>query len=285
MIAIATSQQYPDLYPPDQWMINAFEVAGYKAIPVVWDDSSVDWKDFDIVVIRSTWDYYVKVDAWKRWLDTLEQLGIRLINDVSIVMANMDKAYLKELNSKGIKIVESIFIDKASSVEAAFNTVIWDEMIIKPTISAGSHLTERFSKSELPEIIEKYTEIGKETDLILQPFLSEIITNGEISLVYFDNTFSHSIIKRPVEGDFRIQLQFGGQYSAYQASTELIEFGYEALNALANNAVYGRVDCILINGFPHIMEVELIEPDLYFDFHVEAKDRYFKAVMSRVGEI
>jgi glutathione synthase/RimK-type ligase-like ATP-grasp enzyme len=284
MIGIATSDYYPDLYPPDKWLLSSFSDVRLEAKPVIWDDTTVDWSIFDAIIIRSTWDYYTKVDAWRSWLNKLDDLGIPLINDASIVRSNMDKSYLNILKQKGIKIVDSLFIDKGTSLADCLNNVEYDELIIKPTISAGSHLTERFQKQQIKDIIDRYSIIGMESDLIVQPFLPEI-TDGEISLVYFENKFSHSIIKKPTEGDFRIQLQFGGQYSAYLCSDELIEFGHKALTTLSQNTVYGRVDCILLNDVPHVMEVELIEPDLYFDYHPMAKSNYFNALHKKLKEL
>jgi glutathione synthase/RimK-type ligase-like ATP-grasp enzyme len=282
LIGLATCDGHPDLFPTDRWLVGALSDIGYEARPVVWDDDSTDWSGFEAVIIRNTWDYYKKIDQWIAWLTKLEDFNVQLINDSAIIRDNIDKSYLQKLDLAGIAIIESTFIAKGSSLEALLSTYIYDDMIIKPTISAGSYYTERFHKSQIKDIIKKYISLGQKYDLIIQPFLPEIITQGEISLVFFNHIFSHSIVKKPSEGDFRIQRQYGGIYDSYQPSDDLIKFGHTALTTLTTNAVYGRVDVIFLNGRPHIMEVELIEPDLYFDYHPLAKANYLTAIKQKL---
>jgi glutathione synthase/RimK-type ligase-like ATP-grasp enzyme len=282
MIAIATCDQFPNLYGPDQWIIGALEQNGYRAVPVIWDDDTANWSRYQKVIIRSTWDYFKKIHRWIQWLDHLDNIDVPSIHETTVIRANLDKKYLFVLQNEGIDVVPSILISQNQDLAEIVYSAPWSEMIIKPSVSAGSFLTKRFTKAQSDEIIKEYSIYNKDYALLLQPFLKEIMHNGEISLVFFDNVYSHSICKLPSNGDFRIQSQFGGTYRAFNPNATWIEFAYKALKTLCSHCVYGRIDCILIHDRPHIMEVELIEPDLYFDFHKESKSRYLRAILNHL---
>jgi glutathione synthase/RimK-type ligase-like ATP-grasp enzyme len=275
-IGIVTCQAWPHLLDADQDIIIMLSEHDIDAFPVVWDDQSVDYSIIDALLIRSTWDYFEKVDAFTKWLDMVEARNIPCFNSIKTIRANMHKRYLRQLAENSLSIIPTFWIDKGnySQLETFLGQTNPGEYIIKPAISAGSYLTEKFNYTEANAILAQYKEIIQDVDLMIQPYIQAIEDSGEVSLLYFNGQYSHSVIKTPKEGDFRIQSQYGGVYNVFEPKTELIHFGLKAIEILAEGQLYGRVDMVKMGDQYTIMEVELIEPDLYFSIHPLAKKTF-----------
>jgi glutathione synthase/RimK-type ligase-like ATP-grasp enzyme len=266
-IGLLTCSNIPDLIPADQKMIPILQTAGFDAQAVIWNDDKVDWSSFTALVFRNTWDYYLYPEDFKKWLLKIEALNIPTFNPLSVVFKNMHKFYLQSFQQHGITIIPSFFIPKAGLGKMVSEIPeSWYKMIIKPAISAGSYYTTLFERDDLDTILTQYLPFSEENDLIIQPFIPSIQTEGEISLVFFDKVYSHAVIKRPKSGDFRIQSQFGGTYTAYDPSATLLKSASDIVHSISEDLLYARVDGIMIDDQFHLMELELIEPDLYFDF-------------------
>ena len=153
---------------------------------------------------------------------------------------------------------------------------------IKPAFSAGSYLTEVFEISEIQAINEKYKSIAAEKELLLQEFMPEIQTLGETSFIFFNKKFSHAVNKKPVDGDFRVQSLFGGKYNLVQPSQELIDKAQKIADTFPENLLYARVDGILIENELYLMEIECIEPDLYFNLSENALERFVSAIVELI---
>jgi glutathione synthase/RimK-type ligase-like ATP-grasp enzyme len=284
-LGLLTCQKLPNLIESDQALIPLLADKDILGEAVIWDDQEIDWSQYDALLIRNTWDYFEKIPQWLSWLDKIESLNLPMINSVKTVRYNMDKHYLNDLATKGISIVPSIFIDidENQRLYDIIMNAMWPTMVIKPTISAGAFLTSKFSIDEIDEIVDRYTKLDNKCDLVLQPYLPEIETSGEISLIYFNATYSHGVRKTPKVGDFRIQSQFGGIYQLIEVDDRIIEFGKKALVATGNDCLYGRVDLVMIGENPHIMEVELIEPDLYFEHFPSSKELFVSVLIQFLG--
>lgn len=266
-IGLLTCSNIPDLIPADQKMIPLLQSAGFDAQAVIWNDDNVDWSSFSALVFRNTWDYYELADDFMTWLDHIGRLGIATFNPLPVIKKNLHKFYLNDFEQKGVTIIPSIFIPKGQLSKMIYQIPIhWDRLIIKPAVSAGSYLTVLFDRKEMDKILEDYQDISLQKDLIIQPFISQIQNEGEISIVFFDKVYSHAVIKRPKSGDFRIQSQFGGSYNAITPSPSLLKTAYDIVNKIPEDLLYARVDGIIIDGQFYLMELELIEPDLYFEF-------------------
>lgn len=246
---------------------------------LVWNDASVDWAAYDYLIFRSIWDYFEYPKEFSEWLRHIETLQVKTLNPLSIIKRNQHKFYLKELQEQGIDIIPTVFISMNTGLDLAFlKEKNWEKAVIKPAISAGSFLTRLFSIAELGDVLTEYTPIALERDLLIQPFMPEIQEQGEISLLFFEGKYSHSVLKKPKNGDFRIQSQFGGQYSAYSPDSFIIETAEKVITTFGGDLLYARVDGILKNGKFLLMELELIEPDLYFDYAPEGKQNYLSAL-------
>lgn len=274
-IALLTCDQFPHLIPADQKLITLLQARKIIADAAIWNDPNVDWTAYDALIFRNTWDYFLVDELFSHWLDKIESLGIPTYNTISIVRKNKHKFYLSEMEKAGIIIVPSIFIPKTKCLNLSMALPnSWNKAVIKPAISAGSYLTKMFDKKDIGVIAEEYNAIAIEKDLILQKFIPEIQMDGEISLIFFNKIFSHSVLKTPKDGDFRIQSQFGGKYASYEPSEELIESAQKIVNYISGDLLYARVDGILICGIFYLMELEMIEPDLYLDFAEGAQENF-----------
>jgi len=158
----------------------------------------------------------------------------------------------------------------------------WKKAVLKPAFSAGSYQTSVFGVSDIEKINKEYTKIAQEKELLLQEFIPEIQTLGETSFIFFNKKFSHAVNKKPIDGDFRVQSQFGGKYTLIQPSQELIDKAQKVVNTFHGKLLYARVDGIVIGTELHLMEIECIEPDLYFDISEGALERFVASIIELI---
>ncbi len=279
-IGILTCSRLPELLESDQKLITLFAKENSSAKAVIWDDESVDWSQFDYLIFRNTWDYYQKEEAFHSWLNKIELLGIKTFNPISVIQKNKHKFYLKELEKEGISILPTIFLEKNST--SNLHDVIpksWEKIVIKPAFSAGSYLTKLIDRSEIESIQNEFKEHFASKDFLFQEFHPEIKELGETSFIFFDGKFSHAVNKKPVENDFRIQIQYGGKYTLIEPNADLLLQAELVLSKIPEKLLYARVDGIVIENKLHLMEIELIEPDLYFDLADGARERFVESFL------
>jgi glutathione synthase/RimK-type ligase-like ATP-grasp enzyme len=282
-IALLTCEKLPELTKEDQLLIPALSKFNISATAVIWNNKTVNWSDFDYLIFRNTWDYFEKEIEFNLWLDQIEQLGIKTLNSIDIIKKNKHKFYLREMEKQGVKILPTIFINKTNLLELhKIMPSHWKKAVIKPAFSAGSYQTEVFELEDVQKISTDYKNIASEKELLLQEFMPEIQTLGETSFVFFNKKFSHAVNKKPINGDFRIQVQFGGQYTLAQPNAELIEKAQQIVNTFTGKLLYARVDGIIIENELHLMEVECIEPDLYFNLSEGSLERFVSAIVDLI---
>ena len=279
-VGILTCARLPELLESDQKLIPLFKKYNINAKAVIWDDDSIDWTTFDYLLFRNTWDYYQKENTFNDWLKKMESLGIKTLNPLAVIQQNKHKFYLKELEKKGVLILPTIFLEKNSKKN--LENILpesWKKIVIKPAFSAGSYLTKLVDSSELEPIQKEFEEHFETKDFLLQEFRPEIKELGETSLIFFNGNFSHAINKKPVEGDFRVQIQYGGNYTLVEPSIELITQAQAILKQIPEKLLYARIDGIVKDNQLHLMEIELIEPDLYFDIAIGSRERFVEAFL------
>ncbi len=284
-IALLTCQRLPDLTTADQLLIPELANHNIQAEAVIWDNPNVNWTNFDYLIFRNTWDYYEKESQFNLWLSTIKKLGIKTLNSIEIVEQNKHKFYLRELQNQNTTIIPTVFIEKTKHLNLA--EIIpshWKKAVIKPAFSAGSYLTEVFEIAEIDKINAKYQNIARTKELLLQEFKPEIETEGETSLIFFNKKFSHAVNKKPKAGDFRIQVQFGGAYTSITPSAEVIQQAQNIVNTFPNQLLYARVDGIIINNKIQLMEVECIEPDLYFNYCGGSVQQFVNSILKLIEE-
>ncbi|MDB4970252.1 MAG: hypothetical protein JWN44_5941 [Myxococcales bacterium] len=279
-IAIVTCAEHPRLYGDEQAVITSLGDVGVEASAVVWSDGDVRWSDFDRVVLRSTWDYFERIDDFVRWLDLIEQQQIELYNPVRLVRWNLDKRYLAELEARGVPIIPTRFIaaGERMDVSSYVRSLGWSEVILKPAISGAALRTYRRDGRDAASIQSAFDEIAATTTVLIQPFAPEIEREGEWSLVFFGGAFSHAVVKTPKPGDFRVQTQFGGTFRAVTPPPSLLDAARAIIAMLPAAPVYVRIDGIVRDDRFLLMEVEAIEPYLYMSGVPDALRRYIDAI-------
>jgi glutathione synthase/RimK-type ligase-like ATP-grasp enzyme len=281
-VALVTCQALPGLSDDDQHALPVLAARGMAAEPVVWNDPAVRWSDYDLVVIRSAWDYYHHPAAFAAWIDRLDAAGVPLWNTPRIVRANLDKRYLASLADAGVPIVPTVYVENAATdLPALFERHGWTEAVIKPVISAAAHRTHRLSAHDQ----RLFDTVAAHGPVMLQPYLPEIETAGEWSVIYLGGAYSHAVRKVPRAGDFRVQPQHGGQSRRETPPAHVLAAADRLLASLPDPVLYARVDGVergadgrRADGEFQLMELELIEPRLFFAYAHDACERFADAI-------
>ncbi|MGH7658661.1 MAG: ATP-grasp domain-containing protein, partial [Gemmatimonadales bacterium] len=284
-IALATWCDLPELSEDDQLLLAPLEQRGIRAEPVVWNDPGVTWDRFEAVVVRSCWDYHHRHDDFLEWTESLERLGVPLWNPALVLRWNAEKSYLNHLQNNGIPVVPTRWIEAGSGLTLAvlMEETGWDDVVVKPTISASAHNTWRTSRTRAAKDGARFGALAARSALMLQPFVDEVASEGEWSLVFLGGAFSHAVMKRPRPGDFRVQPEHGGTVDPVEAGAELINAAQAALQAIPGEWLYARVDGCLMDGRFCITEVELVEPSLFLITSPGAPDRAADAIEAALG--
>jgi glutathione synthase/RimK-type ligase-like ATP-grasp enzyme len=286
-LAIATSADYPSIQPDDAHLATSLEHLGIQPIVCVWNDPGVDWSTFDAVLIRTIWDYFKHHAAFLYWLDRLDQLGVPTINDSALLRWNSDKRYLLELARHGVAIIPTRLANTAE-LPAVLATMPGQQVVIKPSISGGAWHTLRGTVGDAM-FAAAVTQLPHEHDYLVQPFVPEIVSDGEWSLLYFAGEFSHAVIKRPATGDYRVQGEFGGSAEPIQPDAATLAAADRALAAVValghGEHAYVRVDGVISAGRFLIMELEMIEPFLHLAARPAAAERLAQDVAERLARI
>ncbi len=260
----------------DELAIGPLGELGWDVATASWRDETVDWNNFEIVVIRTTWDYQREPNAFLDVLQRIESSRARLENSLDVVKWNLDKRYLRELVANGVPIVPTIWdaVYDERSFASWLAELGADELILKPTVSATAEHTYRLRKFD-----PKLSEVFAKRPFMVQPFLTRIVTEGEYSLFYFAGAYSHTILKAPKEADFRVQEEHGGIITAVEPSVELRNAGRRAFYLIQPSPLYARVDLVRTEADKFaVMELELIEPALYLRMDPDAPGRFALAI-------
>lgn len=280
-VALVTYKRKPGLSDGDSLLIKPMKEAGFDAVAVPWDRKKVDWSSFEVVVIRSCWDYHKRVDEFYEWLEQLETSGVRVFNPLNIIRWNADKHYLEKFISRGISVIPTHFVNQGETYDLREILARLDrpEIIVKPTFGASADGVRRIRRHDLKKIERAVQNVLRFGDAMIQPYLSEIKTGGEYSFVFFGKKFSHAIIKKPAINDFRTQPNFGGSESVVEVGLNFINQAQQIINEDSGPLLYARVDGIMIEGKLQLMELELIEPYLFFEFEPSAAQKFVQAMV------
>ncbi|HEY2623111.1 MAG TPA: hypothetical protein VGI53_06675, partial [Dyella sp.] len=237
---------------------------------------------FDAVLMRSTWDYFKHYPAFRQWLD---QLPVPTINNKALLRWNSDKRYLLELAAQGIEIIPTQIVP-ASQLQQTLASMPTQQVVVKPTVSGTARHTAR-GRSDDVAFSRIVAQLPLEFDYLIQPYVPEVVSDGEWSLLFFDGEFSHAVIKRPAAGDYRVQSEFGGTAQAIEPDEALIATAKRALAAAAAighaDIAYARVDGVISQDRFLLMELEMIEPFLHFEGRHEAAERFAANLRKRLA--
>lgn len=280
-VAFLTLENVADFVIDDALAIAELTRRGWDACEIPWSQTGVDWSGFDLVIIRTTWDYHDRPADFLVALAVIEASGTRLENALALVQWNIEKRYLRTLESRGIAIVPSVWGrgGDARGFRTLFETLQDREIVIKPVISGGAKDTFRLQAPLSDATVLHLADTFDNRDWFAQGFLRSVITEGEYSLFYFGGRLSHAVQKVPKPGDFRVQEEHGGEIRPAAISTELRTLSDRVLAAIIPAPLQARIDLVrLDDGTLAVMEVELIEPSLYLRMHPAAPANFVDAI-------
>lgn len=284
-VALATFAELPLLSADDRPLLAALGAEGVEAEPAVWSDAGVDWRAYDAVLLRSCWDYHLRVHDFRAWLDRLEAQHVAVWNPPAVVRWNLDKRYLAELGALGIPVVGTLWLERgtAPDVNALLRLKRWSHIVVKPTVSASGHETWTATSPLTPEELERVRAMLAVEGVMLQPLVEEVVRDGELSLMLFDGRFSHAVRKRAVAGEFRVQNQFGGTAERVTVPASGMRVASRIVRSIPAPLLYARVDGVVSRGRFLLMELEVAEPSLYFGLADGSAERMARLVRGRLA--
>jgi glutathione synthase/RimK-type ligase-like ATP-grasp enzyme len=280
MTNIAVLVPAPDYPEPWAWAYDVeaavLEHAGASVAAIAWTEAD-DLARFDLILPLVAWGYHLDYSRWLDFLDRAESDGLPLLNPPALLRWNGDKAYLAELGDAGVATVPTLAVESCcdADLEEARRRFSSEWLVIKPPVSASATGTHRLGPTDDVPADSR----GK--PMIVQPLIEEIARTGEFSLMLFDGEFSHSVVKRPKTGDFRVQPHLGGVTLPSEPPPGAVELAKRALAEAPAKATYARVDIVPDDeGTLRIMELELIEPALFIDHAPDGGAAFVNSVLS-----
>ena len=282
-LVFATCDHQPLITPDDQPLADALKARGVDVTPIPWTElDPYAVLDSPPIVLRSTWDYHRMPTMFTAWLEALADSGRTTWNPPEVAAGNVDKIYLKHLETAGIAMPKTRWIDRpdGEAVAAIMSEEHWPSAVLKPRIAATAYGT--FLIASDTALSADDLAPARASGALLQEIIPEIVQRGEVSLVYFGGGFSHAVLKRAREGEFRVQQDFGGRVEPTTPSNTLLEFADRVMAHVPTSCLYARVDAVESSRGPLLMELELIEPELYFLFVPEAANRLAQLIVDRL---
>ena len=280
-IAFVTCERLPDIHGDDRLVANAVQHRGFQVTAAVWNDPAVDWRQFASVVIRAAWDYHLDEARYAAWLHRCETEQVNLWNPAPAVLANIDKRYLAGFADAGVAIVPIEYLERGQrqSLRTLLERRNWTRAVVKPAVSASAYGTWRTSLATVAADQGRLDEEVMQRSLLVQPFVDEIVTSGEWSVVFFDGEYSHAVLKKSASGDFRVQEELGGHGEPRDPSPAIVEQARRVLTHAAGPLLYARVDGIERDAGFVLMELEINEPFLYIGSSIGAAKRFADAIV------
>jgi glutathione synthase/RimK-type ligase-like ATP-grasp enzyme len=277
-VLLAVDEATHSLTDDDRHFAIALERLGARVEAVLWGQ---DVPAESVVVIRSTWDYIERPALFAQWLDRLEAVGATVHNAIPVLRWNMHKRYLVELAGRGVPTVPTQLVTVGEHVDLSSlrAELGWAAIVVKPAVGGTARLAEH-SRRVGPAGLQRHLDrVVRSEDALVQPFVESIATAGEISVIAIAGEPRLAIRKTPAPGDWRTQTDFGGTATAVPITAPLEDIAARALGALATTPAYARID---VTGDPtdhRLVELELVEPELFFRFDTTVADRLAQHVL------
>lgn len=266
-IALATAEGSAAISRDDELLAGALSNLGFEAQTLLWTDPEVDWASFDAAIVRTTWDYHVRLGEFLAWTRRVAA-AIRIWNPPELMAWNARKAYLEELAGKGVPVVPTVVVRSEADL-GRIESLGAGPYVVKPEVGACAtdtlvHANVDFARSHARRILEGGFAL-------VQPFQTSVRDEGEISLVWIGGEVAHAVRKTPKPGDFRVQIDHGGSNERIAIPVEGHAIAAACMKAAPPGAIFGRVDVVRDEaGSLRLMELELIEPELMFEWAPES---------------
>lgn len=276
-ITLITAEEYENPLNPD-WYVQqileedglvqaALEDAGWRVNRVAWS-GNFDWFSTHFALFRTPWDYAKKFKNFSDWL-AVARKQVHFINPLASIYWNSDKHYLAELKRKGVATPDTHFIKKGTkkSLVQIHQELGWNHTVLKPTISAAGRHTYQLHQKDWDSYEALFQRLIAEEDMLLQPFLNNVVKKGEIAIMLIGGDVTHAVLKTAKAGDFRVQDDFGGTVQVYEPSMAAVQLAQKAVASCPTPPLYARVDLVWDNeGKLAVSELEIFEPEMWFRF-------------------
>ncbi|MFM7243536.1 MAG: RimK family alpha-L-glutamate ligase [Planctomycetaceae bacterium] len=269
----------------DELLVAALARRGLSAARVDWSRDDVDWSAFRLAVFRTTWDYFDRFPEFMEWLGRVESLT-RLCNPAPLIRWNLDKHYLGDLAAQGVPVVPTRFLepDQPAMLADVLRSTGWSQAVVKPCVSGAARHTYRVDRSTAAAVQRELETLLAREAFMLQPFVADVVTTGEDTLVAIAGRVTHGLRKRAKPGDFRVQDDHGGTVEPHEPTADQVALAERALAACGAPPAYGRVDVArLDDGSLAVMELELVEPELWLRLHPPAADAMAAAISCMIS--
>ncbi len=291
-IALVTERRYERPLAPtpyvgnileeDRLLAEALQARGLSSVRLDWSREDVDWGAYAAVVLRTPWDYFDRFGAFMAWLDRLQGHPC-VLNDLETLRWNIDKHYLADLEAAGVPIVPTVFVEQGAgtSLPEALEQLGTRSAVIKPAVSGAARETYKVTPQTLEAHATAFARLCADRAMMVQPYMPGIVEHGEVTVVAMQGQATHAVLKRAKPGDFRVQDDHGGTVHAHDAAADELELARAALAVAGRVPVYGRVDMVRDpEGIPRVMELELIEPELWLRVHPEAAQAFADGIVA-----
>lgn len=270
-VGFATDDQRRELTPDDRLAAAELEKLGAAVTPVVWSESG-DASPCDLLIIRSCWDYHLRSREFLRWVATVSA-HTPVLNPPAMICWNIDKRYLEEVQDAGFPIPHTVVLEHGSAADLKASMLLhrFESAVVKPAISASAWETFLISSHHnAPALNARVSRLAEERVMLLQEFIPEIRTRGEWSFIFLGESFSHALRKVPRQGDYRSQREFGAVQSPQPPPAAALHLATGLVREFARQSLYCRVDLVESQRGWLVLELELIDPELYFAAHPPA---------------
>lgn len=280
-IAFLTMDSLEGFVSYDYLVRDILQQRGLRVDEVSWRDPHANWDQYELVVIRSPWDYQQSCSQFLDVLARIDASRANLQNPLKVVRWNVEKTYLRDLQDSGVTIVPTAWLQspRVADLSNLFQQLNTGHVVVKPFIGAGATDTFWLNSNSSPELLQSIETLYQGRLALAQPFIESVLSYGEISLTFFGGQYSHTVLKTPKSGDFRVQEEHGGIIQRIDPVPEVVDFARRSLAAVQSDLLYARVDLVFLeNQQPAIMELELIEPSLYLSYDDESPQRFADAI-------
>jgi len=276
-VGVVTCRPLPEPDPDEELLLSALQAAGVSVSLLPWNDEQADPGHFDLCVLRSCWDYHLDPHRFLAWV-TRAAGRTRLFNSLDIVRWNLHKGYLRQLQAARVPVVPTAWVEAGDRAELTRLMAEhgWDDVVVKPAIGAGSHMTRRIGAAEAAGVGQEFLDaLSARGDAMVQPFMPSVVDRGERAIVWIDGEFTHQVVKRP---------RYHGQDEQVSAASwpceSDLQVAERAVGVVRDDLLYARVDLIDgADGEPVVSELELLEPSLFLLQHRPALERLVAALV------
>jgi len=271
-VALVTCRDLPEWEIDDRFLRAALRDIGVTFDQPVWCDPAVRWEAYTCVLLRTPWDYHLRLTEFLEWAERISQVT-RLLNPLATIEWNAHKRYLDDLVQYGVPVMPTVQIGRATRPDLQEHVAHFADTfgvarcVLKPAVSATAHETLPFDLDDqgMHAAHDHLRRLLPHHDLILQPWCDAVCSEGEYSLITVEGTLTHAVRKVPRTGDFRVQDDFGAHDEPWTPSDEALAIMRAALRTLEPDVLYARIDCLRApDDTLRLSEFELIEPSLFF---------------------